>query len=267
MRYWTPLYSTLREHRKIFALSETLKVPRPHAVGLLVCLWAWALDNALDGDLGSFPVKAITDACGWMKKPETLIQAFIVCGWVDPDMRLHNWGDYAGDVLDIENRKRASARERQAKRRARLKGGDDQNGQSDAQDESECHANVTRDNPVTSRECHAPTYTGTYTGTGMKEGMNTTASIARAREANLLGWFLRFGEDDRWGGLVSGGEYTHDQLVGAAEYLERRASQGVLKRPFEYAIALLEDWRARGIATREEIEDNRATAWECIEEG
>jgi hypothetical protein len=255
----------------VYMLSETLKVPRPHAIGLLVCLWTWALDNALDGDLGAFPPKAITDACGWTKKPDTLINALVACGWVDRDMRLHDWSDYAGEVADLDDRRREQARKRQARRRSRNESpDDDQNEQIPDDDHNECHANVTRDTSVTSRPCHAPTYTRTYTGTlsnGRNEGRNPTASITRAREANLLGWFLRFGQDDRWGGLVSGGEYTHDQLVGAAEYLERRASQGVLKRPFEYAIALLEDWRARGIATREEIEDNRATAWECIEEG
>jgi DNA replication protein DnaD len=53
------------------------------------------------------------------------------------------------------------------------------------------------------------------------------------------------------------GHYSRDQCVVALEYCQRRKEQGVLRRPYEYAVQLLSDWRKRGLHTREQLDDNR----------
>jgi hypothetical protein len=112
---WIELHDTLRGHPKTYALAEKLKIPQFSAVGLLTCLWTWALNNAPDGDLARFPRQAIARECYWSKSADFLIDALIECGWVDENVRIHDWNKYAGRLLD----KRAQNAERVRTSRAR----------------------------------------------------------------------------------------------------------------------------------------------------
>jgi hypothetical protein len=117
---WIELHDTLGSHRKTYALAETLDIPQYAAVGLLCLLWTWALDNAQDGDLSEFPPHAIARACFWQKKPETLADSLIKCGWMDDNMHLHNWENYAGRLIDKrQEEKRRVAAYRTGKKPAR----------------------------------------------------------------------------------------------------------------------------------------------------
>src|SRR4051812_4053809 len=50
---WIPLYQSVRDHRKTFALADWLGIEPAHAIGLMANLWCWAVDNARDGTLDS----------------------------------------------------------------------------------------------------------------------------------------------------------------------------------------------------------------------
>jgi hypothetical protein len=112
---WIELHDTLRGHPKTYALADSLKIPQFAAVGLLTCLWTWALNNAPDGDLSQFPKQAVARECYWNKSADALLDALIGCGWVDDALRIHDWDDYAGRLLD----KREQNKERVRKSRAR----------------------------------------------------------------------------------------------------------------------------------------------------
>lgn len=115
---WIQIYSNLPQHRKTSKLAEELKIsgavvdPNIIAVGLLVSLWTWATQNAYDGDLSECSPRTIANACQWKKKPETLVQALIKTGWLDEDMRLHDWDEYAALLIDQEENRKQKTRER-----------------------------------------------------------------------------------------------------------------------------------------------------------
>lgn len=63
------------KHPKMFALAAALNIPRPFAVGIMELLWQFTATERPQGDIGRLPDDEIAKACGWKKKPETLIAA------------------------------------------------------------------------------------------------------------------------------------------------------------------------------------------------
>jgi len=126
---WIQVYSNLPQHRKTSRLAEELKLssaavdPNMVAVGILVGLWTWAIQNAYDGDLSECSPRTIANACQWKKKPETLVQALIKTGWLDEDMRLHDWEEYAVLLIDQEESRKQKTRERVNRYRNKKTGG------------------------------------------------------------------------------------------------------------------------------------------------
>lgn len=98
---WIQIYSNLVVHPKTASLVDELGItssftePEMVAVGMLVGLWTWAAQNAYEGNLADVPSRAIAKACGWRKNPETLVAALLSCGWLDEDMTIHDWAEYA----------------------------------------------------------------------------------------------------------------------------------------------------------------------------
>ena len=146
---WIQVYSNLPQHKKTSRLAEELKIssavvdPNMVAVGILIGLWTWAIQNAYDGDLSECSARTIANACQWKKKPETLVAALKKTGWLDADMRLHDWEEYAVLLIDQEENRKAKTRDRVNRYRSKKA--------------SSC--NVTQCAPcnVTDTHCNAPT--------------------------------------------------------------------------------------------------------------
>lgn len=110
-------------------LKRELRIRTPQAVGHLCLLWLWALDNAPDGDLARFTPEEIAEVCQYTGRPqEKLLQTLITVGFVDEDLRLHDWNEYAGRLNEV--------RELQRKRREKLR----QAKEADAASERDSHA-------------------------------------------------------------------------------------------------------------------------------
>ena len=125
---WIQVYSNLPQHPKTTKLADELGLtssalnPNVMAAGIVVSLWAWAIQNAHDGDLSSCSHRAIADACQWKKKPETLVKALQKVGFLDEDMKIHNWDDYTVMYQDLQEDSKIKHRERQRRYREKKKG-------------------------------------------------------------------------------------------------------------------------------------------------
>ncbi|MEA4920643.1 MAG: hypothetical protein VB078_06975 [Clostridiaceae bacterium] len=150
---WIQIYSNLPQHPKTSALADelgfkgTLINPNAQAVGLLVCLWTWAIQNAYSGDLSGCSIRAIAEACQWQRKPETLVAALKNAGWIDTDMKLHDWEEYASLLIDQEENRKAKTRERVKRYRDGKK----------AEAKEECNVTAALPSNVTDTLCNAPT--------------------------------------------------------------------------------------------------------------
>jgi hypothetical protein len=116
--HWLELHIGLRDHPKTARLRRRLGVSLPAVIGNLVLLWSWAIRYAPNGDLSRFDPDVIADAAGWDDDPGQLVRALIAAGFLDEDLRIHDWEAYAGRLLD---RREANARRmREAREKARV---------------------------------------------------------------------------------------------------------------------------------------------------
>lgn len=124
---WVQVYSNLPMHPKTSRLAEELKLtsatldPNVIAVGLLVSLWTWAIQNAYSGDLSECSARTIANACQWRKRPEMLVDALKKAGWLDGDMKLHDWDDYSVMYQELQEDIKSKQRKRQRRYRERKK--------------------------------------------------------------------------------------------------------------------------------------------------
>lgn len=124
---WIQVYSNLHTHPKTGRLVDELGIksadadPEVVAVGLLVCLWSWACQNAHDGNLSGVSYRTIANAARWKKSPEKLVNALVSCGFIDENMKLHDWEEYAELFILREEYKREQNRRRVKECRDRKK--------------------------------------------------------------------------------------------------------------------------------------------------
>lgn len=97
---WLPVHTDLPRNIKLKRFSKLLNIKQAHAVGHLVMLWLWTLEVAPKGDLSGFRDTEIAEAAGWTGRDKRMfVAALLEAGFLDQDMRIHDWDDYAGDLL------------------------------------------------------------------------------------------------------------------------------------------------------------------------
>lgn len=116
---WIELHQTLPAHRKIMKLRRILKIKTPQAVGHVAMLWLWSIDNAPDGDLSRVDIEDIAEACEWSRSAATFVSAMKEAGLIDGDMKIHDWDEYTGQLMEKREDRRKKDRERQARYRAK----------------------------------------------------------------------------------------------------------------------------------------------------
>ena len=118
---WVEAHDTLPNHRKTLRLARPIKTGKTdakfEAIGVLWCLFAWALTAAdKDGKLPGVTGEDIAAAVGWTRKVD-LAAALVDAGYLeqhdDGVYAIHDWHDYAGRLID----QRAANRERQKRYR------------------------------------------------------------------------------------------------------------------------------------------------------
>lgn len=110
---WIESHTTMRNHKKLIELCNTLQITRAQAIGHLHMLWWWAIEHREDGDLTGLFDKDIATACDWDKEPKVLIDALHGTEWLS-DYHIKDWDDYSFRLLDM----RRANRERQRKYRS-----------------------------------------------------------------------------------------------------------------------------------------------------
>lgn len=96
---WLKLYADMAHHPKVLRLARVLKIRRPHAAGLVVSIWCYALKYAKDGVLTDVAPCDLADTAGWHRRPDELVTALVQVGLVDDGehgLELHNFLSRAG---------------------------------------------------------------------------------------------------------------------------------------------------------------------------
>lgn len=114
---WIELHQDVTDHKKTLALGDALDLPEYAAVGLVSCLWLWAVDNAdtETGEIEATP-RQIARAIRWDKDPQALTDALIKARYLvatENGFVIPNWDRYIGKLID----QRAANAERQKRHR------------------------------------------------------------------------------------------------------------------------------------------------------
>jgi hypothetical protein len=100
---WIEVHQSLVSHKKTMALCDALAIEPAHAVGHLVCLWTWSIDNAPHGDLSGVQPATIARAAGWPRnRTQQLLDALVQSGFLecaDERLRIHDFEDYIGKLI------------------------------------------------------------------------------------------------------------------------------------------------------------------------
>lgn len=110
---WIESHQEVGRHPKTKKLARLLGVSLPAAVGHLHYFWWWALDFAQDGTLEKYDGYDLADAMQWDGDPDHLVEALISAGYIDDTddgLMIHDWGEYAGKLLERRAKDRARKR-------------------------------------------------------------------------------------------------------------------------------------------------------------
>lgn len=120
---WIEVHQSLPSHRKIKRLKRTLKIKTAQAVGHVVMLWLWALDNAPEGRLDGLDPEDLAEAAEWQGDPVKFVDALRECGFVDEgeSLLIHDWQEYGGRLQGQRKDRAAQNRERQKRYRDKQK--------------------------------------------------------------------------------------------------------------------------------------------------
>jgi len=114
---WIEVHQTLVRHRKTLRLAKELRINRHRAIGLIIDLWCWSIDNAPDGDLSRLTPSEISAALAWTGNAPSFLRSLRASGFLDADDHLHDWDEYAGRLIDKRNENAARMREIRTKKK------------------------------------------------------------------------------------------------------------------------------------------------------
>ena len=90
------------EHVKMDRLAKALKLPRYAAAGIMESLWHMTATKAPSGDISKLAPDDIAFYIQWDREPTELIEALVVCRWLDRDgdlLLVHDWQEHAEDSV------------------------------------------------------------------------------------------------------------------------------------------------------------------------
>lgn len=100
---WIALDCNIHTNPKTLELSAVLCLDVDTTVGKLTRLWSWAAQSGNEtGDITHLPSEEIAAIMRWKKKPEVLMMALVVHGFIDVTEEkrfLHDWTELNGKMM------------------------------------------------------------------------------------------------------------------------------------------------------------------------
>lgn len=98
---WIESHQTLKDHPKIFVLTDALNISRVQAIGHLHLLWWWCVDYSPDG-IVKHSDTAIARAAEWSGESKLFVESLITAGFIDRAngvLTIHDWMDFCGPLM------------------------------------------------------------------------------------------------------------------------------------------------------------------------
>jgi hypothetical protein len=118
---WISVHEQLKDHHKLRHLSKLLKCSRHEALGVLVSLWLWGINNAdRTGNLNGADENDIADGIMYRgQSAEILVECLLVSGWmekVEGHFILHDWDMWQDQWFKALDRREADTKRKREER-------------------------------------------------------------------------------------------------------------------------------------------------------
>lgn len=236
---WLKIHDSLPEHDKVHELSAILHLKDTACVGMLVCLWLWALTNAEDGDLSGKPPASIARACRWKRSPALLLAALKEARFLDEDGKIHDWLDYAGGLLQ----QKKATRERVRRYR-------------------NCNAYSTLTDKIREEETREENLGVSEDASGKTKAAGGGVRLRplskreeAMRQVYLSEMAYLAGDEARetFRRVLDEHDFSDVQITKALEYARRKKDRGEILEPLPYVHQVLLDWESAGVRDEESI--------------
>ena len=109
MSLYIRLRSSFWTHRKTLRLRSLVG---ESAFWIPPRIWCYAADNQPDGDFSDFSATELALLIGYSGEAEHMLQALLQAGFLDQDLRIHNWKVHNGYHAVFRSRARTAAKAR-----------------------------------------------------------------------------------------------------------------------------------------------------------
>jgi len=83
---WIEVHQHLKEHRKTRKFKNLMGITRAQAIGHLIMLWLWGIDNTDDhGIIMDADYDDIAIACDYHEDSQMIVSALITAGFLEKD--------------------------------------------------------------------------------------------------------------------------------------------------------------------------------------
>lgn len=233
---WIAVDSKLPSHRKLRVVRKRLGIGLHEAIGVLVTVWLWGLEDAdAEGRISCANAVDMAEAIRWGGEPTLLLDALTDAGFIMHDssgITIHDWAEHQGPWESYKQRKKA---QREYMKNRRSKAG----CRSDSAPDSR-HDSVPKNDAIP-----IPNQTGHETG---------SYTISDRLHSAIFDWLgsvpSAVPEDLAYLVAEKG---CGEELILAA--IEETRSRGV--RSWEYARAVVKSSIEEGILTGSEFKKRR----------
>jgi hypothetical protein len=117
---WIKFYQSMLTHHKVLELSTKTGFHPNFVITALVKLWFYALDNFTSGDISQADPKVLAGIMGISgRKIQNFLVSMVETGWLDKGrtgrLKIHQWEQYEGLLVQQSEDKRSYNRARAAK--------------------------------------------------------------------------------------------------------------------------------------------------------
>ena len=144
---WIEVHQHLKEHRKTRKFKNLMGISRAQAMGHLVMLWLWGIDNTDDcGIIQDADYDDIAIACDYHGDSQVIVNSLIEAGFLEKEgadkLFIHDFEDYIGRLRKYKERHREAQKRYSMKSKNNPNDGQD-DGHADGHSDHHKIANLT----------------------------------------------------------------------------------------------------------------------------
>ena len=277
---WIEVHQHLKEHRKTRRFKNLMGITRAQAIGHLIMLWLWGIDNTDDhGIIMDADYDDIAIACDYHDDSHLIVNALITAGFIEKDekndkLAIHDFEDYIGRLRDQKKRHR-EAQKRYADKSKVSQTDSQADGQNDARMMVTGCANLTVPyltvpnldtyNNNNARESEIESEKIETDPEDLTVDLNISSVKPIAIGTQAINW-----AEKNWGRMIPKGEA--DSIIAWCDEFSSKGSEdpdGVVieglrvclevdVRKLNYLNAVLTDWRESGVLTVDHVKTREA---------